>query len=145
MRKLNNINKFFILLFSLIIVGIVVLLVFSMNKSGTYDNLTAVYNLSTNSIIYNYDDVLLDTKNGGELKKSWDSKYYFVSFDGNTVEVGDRAVIYDKAKEEVSLFGENYYISQAGNVTKNEDQTMIKDTNEANFYKLDDRSYLIVG
>jgi hypothetical protein len=99
MRKLNNINKFFILLFSLIIVGIVVLLVFSMNKSGTYDNLTAVYNLSTNSIIYNYDDVLLDTKNGGELKKSWDSKYYFVSFDGNTVEVGDRAVIYDKAKE----------------------------------------------
>ena len=100
MRKLNNINKFFILLFSLIIVGIVVLLVYSMNKSGTYDNLTAVYNLSTNSVIYNYDDVLLDTKNGGELKKSWDSKYYFVGYDGNTFEVGDRAVIYDKAYKE---------------------------------------------
>lgn len=145
MRKLNNINKFFILLFSLIIVGIVVLFVLSMNKSGTYDNLTAVYNFQNNSITYNDDDILFDSKKGGELKKSWDGKYYFVDIEGDTFEVGNRAVIYDKSQEDVYLFGDTYYISKGGNVTKNTDQVSIENTDDASFYKLDDRVYLIVG
>lgn len=145
MRKLNNINKFFILLFSLIIVGIIVILVFSMKKSGTYDNLTAVYSVSTNNVIYNYNDELINTNGGGDLKKSWDSKYYFVDYEGNTSEIGNRVVVFDKGKETITLFGENYFISAAGNVTKNSDQIKVEDTDNASFYKLDDRSYLVVG
>ena len=119
MRKLNNANKFFILLFSLIIVGIICLLVYSMSMGGKFDNLTAIYQLSTNSVVYNYDDVLLDTKTGGELKKSWDSMYYFIDVEGNSSEVGDRVVIYDKAKETITLFGDSYFVSEGGNVVKN--------------------------
>ena len=145
MRKLNNANKFFILLFSLIIVGIICLLVYSMSMGGKFDNLTAIYQLSTNSVVYNYDDVLLDTKTGGELKKSWDSMYYFIDVEGNSSEVGDRVVIYDKSKETITLFGDSYFVSEGGNVVKNGDQYQIDDTNSASFYKLDDRSYLVVG
>ena len=145
MRKLNNINKFFILLFSLIIVGIVVLLIFSMKKSGTYDNLTAVYTFLNNSITYNNEDVLFDSKKGGELKKSWDGNFYFVDAEGTTFEVGNRAVIYDKVSEDVHLFGDSYFISKGGNVTKSTDKVSIENTDDASFYKLDDRVYLIIG
>ena len=59
MRKLNNKNKFFILLFSLIIVGITVILVYSVSLSGKYDNLTDIYDISTNSVVYDQEDYLL--------------------------------------------------------------------------------------
>lgn len=145
MRKLNNKNKFFILLFSLIIVGITVILVYSVSLSGKYDNLTDIYDISTNSVVYDQEDYLLDTKSGGNLKRSWDSQYYYVDFENNSHLLGDRVVIYDKAIEEVSIFGENHFVSANGNVTKNSDETKVSNTNNASFYKLDDRSYLIIA
>ena len=42
MRKLNNKNKLFILLFSLIIIGIVAILIYSMRMSGKFDRTTKI-------------------------------------------------------------------------------------------------------
>lgn len=145
MRKLNNKNKLFILLFSLVIIVITVLLVYSISLSGKYDNLTDVYDISTNSVVYDQEDYLLNTKNGGNLKKSWDAQYYYVDFENNSHVLGDRVVVYDKVLEEVFIFGDNHFISANGNVTKNTDETKVSNTNNASFYKLDDRSYLIIA
>lgn len=145
MRKLNNKNKFFILLFSLVIVVITILLIYSVNLSGKYDNLTSIYNISTNSVVYDQEDYLINTKQGGDLKRSWDSQYYYVDYENNSHLLGDRVVVYDKAIEEVSIFGENHYVSANGNVTENSDQTTVSNTNNASFYKLDDRAYLIIA
>ena len=145
MRKLNNKNKLFILLFSLIIIVIVVILVYSMKLSGKFDKTTGIYSISTNSVVFNEDSVLLDTKQGGNILKNWDNSYYYVGFDDKTFDLGDRTVVYEKAVEEIYIFGDNHFISENGNVTKNSDQTSISNTNAASFYKLDDRVYLIVA
>lgn len=145
MRKLNNKNKLFILLFSLIIIVIVVILVYSMKLSGKFNKTTGSYSISTNSVVFNEASVLLDTKKGGNILRNWDNSYYYVDFEDNTVDLGDRTVVYEKAIEELYIFGDNYYISESGNVTKNTDQTSISNTNNASFYKLDDRVYLIVA
>lgn len=145
MRKLNNKNKLFILLFSLIIIVIVVILVYSMKLSGKFDKTTGIYSISTNSVVFNEDSVLLDTKQGGNILKNWDNSYYYVGFDDKTFDLGDRTVVYEKAVEEIYIFGDNHFISENGNVTKNSDQTSISNTNTASFYKLDDRVYLIVA
>lgn len=145
MKKLNNKNKLFMLLFSLIIIAIVVILVYSIKLSGDKGSLTAVYALSTNSVVYDQNEVLLNTKDGGDLKKSWDSQYYYVDYNGNSHALGDRTVVYDKALEEIFMFGENHFVSSNGNITKNDDQTVVENMNEASFYKLDDRVYLIIA
>lgn len=145
MRKLNNKNKLFILLFSFIILGIVVLLVYSVNMSGKFDGTNLVYEVSTNAIVYNNDAVLIDTKKGGKIFQNWNGLYYYVDYEDNSFEIGERTVIYEKASEEVFLFGENHFISSNGNITKNKDETHVENTNSASFYKLADRSYLIIG
>lgn len=145
MRKLNTKNKIFILLFSLIIVGIVGLLVYSINLSEKNNNTTKIYTISTNSVVYDNNEVLLDTKQGGSLNKSWDSLYYYVDYEGNNYELGDRTVVYDKALENIHLFGDNHFVSSSGNITKNTDETIIENVSGGSFYKLDDRVYLIVA
>ena len=145
MRKLNNKNKLFILLFSLIIIGIIGIFIYSMRMTGKFDKSTAIYSISTNSVVFNNDSILLDTKQGGNILKNWDNSYYYVGFDDKTYDLGNRTVVYEKAIEELYIFGDNYFVSENGNVSKNTDQTMISNTNASSFYKLDDRVYLIVS
>lgn len=145
MRKLSNKNKLFILLFSFIIIVIVVIFVYSIRMSGKFDETTSIYSISTNSVVYNDESVLLDTKQGGNILRNWDKSYYFVSNDDKSYDLGDRTVIYEKAVEQVYIFGDNHFISSNGNVTKNSDQTVIENTNNASFYKLDDRAYLVIA
>lgn len=145
MRKLNNKNKLFILLFSLIIIGIIGIFIYSMRMTGKFDKSSAIYSISTNSVVFNNDSILLDTKQGGNILKNWDNSYYYVGFDDKTYDLGNRTVVYEKAIEELYIFGDNYFVSENGNVSKNTDQTMISNTNASSFYKLDDRVYLIVS
>lgn len=145
MRKLNNKNKFFILLFSFIIIGIVAIFIYSINMSGKFDKTTSIYPVSTNSVVYNGEYVLLDTKQGGDILKNWNNSYYFVDYEDNGFELGDKTVIYEKSSEKVSIFGENHFVSPTGNIVKNNDKTLVENTNQASFYKLDDRVYLIIA
>lgn len=144
MRKLNNKNKLFILLFSIIVLGIVAILIYSV-KLSKGNNLSTVYSVSSNSVIYDYETNLIDTKKGGEIEKSWDNNYYYTNPNKESYDLGVRSVIYEKAVEEVLLLGDNYKISSTGSIVKNTDKTSIKNTDESNFYKLDDRVYLIVS
>lgn len=145
MRKLNNKNKLFMLLFSFIIIGIVVLFIYSMRMSGKFDSTTSLYEISTNSVVYNDESVLINTKKGGNILRNWDKSYYYVDYENNSYDLGDRTVIYEKASEQVYIFGENHFISSNGNVTKNNDYTHVENTNNASFYKLNDRVYLVIA
>ena len=145
MRKLNNKNKLFMLFFSFIIIGIVVLFIYSMRMSGKFDSTTSLYEISTNSVVYNGESVFIDTKIGGNILRNWDKSYYYVDYENNSYDLGDRTVIYEKASEQVYIFGENHFISSNGNVTKNNDYTHVENTNNASFYKLNDRVYLVIA
>ena len=142
MRKLNNKNKLYILLFSIIICGIIGILVYAVSLSS--GKLTSVYEVSNNSVIFDSNTNLLDTKKGGEIAKSWDNQYYYQNED-NKYDIGKESVVFEKLSNEVIIFGENHQVGQDGTITKNKDKTTINNLNISSFYKLSDRKYLIVS
>ena len=137
MRKLNNKNKIYIFLFSIIIVGIIGILVYAVK-------LTSVYQVSNNSVIFDSTTNLIDTSGGGEIAKSWDNQYYYQN-ETTKYDIGKVSVVYEKLSDEVIIFGENHMVSEDGTVVKNTDKTSINNLNIASFYKLADRQYLIVA
>ena len=142
MRKLNNKNKIYIFLFSIIIVGIIGILVYAVKLSS--GKLTSVYQVSNNSVIFDSTTNLIDTSGGGEIAKSWDNQYYYQN-ETTKYDIGKVSVVYEKLSDEVIIFGENHMVSEDGTVVKNTDKTSINNLNIASFYKLADRQYLIVA
>ena len=69
MRKLNTRNKFFIAIFSIIILIMVGILVVSVNLSSK--NGKPLYKVSTNSVVFDSETNLVDTSHGGEIMKRW--------------------------------------------------------------------------
>ena len=69
MRKLNLKNKVFIVVFSLIILGIIGLLVYAVKLVGNKGK--EVYAVTSNTVLFANDLNQIDTKNGGRIEKKW--------------------------------------------------------------------------
>ena len=143
MRKLNGKNKFYIAIFSVIILLIIGLLIVSLILSRK--NLKTVYNVSSNSVVFDSETNLIDTSSGGEVAKKWNDEYYYIDKEDISYRIGNNPVIYEKSKGEIQIFGDNYQIYSDGSIVKNNDVTMISNTKNNSFYKLSDRVYLIVS
>ncbi|MBQ4262704.1 MAG: hypothetical protein IJB83_00470 [Bacilli bacterium] len=143
MRKLNGKNKLYLIIFTIIVIVITILLIFSIrisNKNGKI-----VYNISSNSVVFNSETNLLDTSSGGRITKKWNERYYYISSENNSYEIGTNPVIYELSKDEVQIFGNNYQVSQDGSIVENKNITVISDLKKPTFYKLSDRAYLIIS
>ena len=70
MRKLNGRNKIFIVVFSAIVIVMVVILILSV--SIAQKNGSTVYEVSSNSVVFDSETNLIDTSKGGSIKKRWD-------------------------------------------------------------------------
>lgn len=143
MRKLNGKNKIYIAIFSLIIFLIIGLLIGSLILSRK--NLKTVYNVSSNSVVFDSETNLIDTSSGGEVAKKWNDEFYYIDKDDISYRIGDNPVIYEKSKGEIQIFGDNYQVYSDGSIVKNKDVTLISNTKNNSFYKLSDRVYLIVS
>ena len=142
MRKLSSKNKIYIIIFSLIVIIMVAILIFAVKLSR--NDLTNIYDISTNSVVYDEQTNLIDTTQGGNISKSWDEQYYYTTEDTKN-EIGEVSVVYEKATEEVFIFGNNHQVMLTGDILENKDKTTITDLKAAGFYKLDDRKYLIIS
>lgn len=143
MRKLNSKNKLFIVIFSLIVLAIVGILIFSVILSSKKEK--SVYNVSNNTIIFDSDSNLIDTSTGGIVTQKWDNNYFYISSDELSYDIGKIPVLYEKTKDEVLVLGDNYQIFSDGSVVENDDITTITDLSVSSFYKLSDRVYLIIS
>lgn len=143
MRKLNGKNKFYIFIFSLIVLVIVGLLIFAV--SMTKKTGTTVYNVSSNSAVFDSETNLIDTSSGGKITKRWDNRYYYVSEEDDSYEIGSTPVIYEKSKDQVQVFGKNYQVYSDGSIVENDDMVALSEFNKTSFYKLSDRVYLIIA
>lgn len=143
MRKLNGKNKLYIAIFSVIILLIVGILIISLMLSRK--NLKTVYNVSSNSVVFDSETNLIDTSSGGEVAKRWNDEFYYINKDDNSYQIGNNPVIYEKSKGEIQIFGDNYQVYPDGSIVKNSDVTIISDIKKNSFYKLSDRVYLIIS
>ena len=143
MRKLNGKNKIYIAIFSIIIFLIIGILVFALTLSQK--KLKTVYNVSSNSVVFDSDTNLIDTSSGGEVAKKWDDAYYYIDSNDISYKLGNTSVIYEKSKDEIQIFGDNHQVYLNGSIVKNNDITVVSDINKTSFYKLSDRVYLIIS
>ncbi len=143
MRKLNGRNKIFIAVFSIIIIVMVVILVLSVNIAQK--NGSTVYEVSSNSIVFDSETNLIDTSKGGSIKKRWDGSYYYMNTQELSYELGEIPVVYEKAKDKIEIFGQNYLVKDDGSILEGEAFTEIANYQESQFYKLADREYLVVS
>lgn len=137
-------NGLLFAVFILIILIIVSILVISVHN--TRQNDIEEYKISLNSSIYdkNYSYISLD--NDAILKKEWDGNYYLYSNDKSSkYELGTEVVLYDKAKKQVNIYGTVYQVYSNGDISKKTKKTSISKLDEFQFFKLNDRKYLVVG
>lgn len=143
MRKLNFKNKFFIFIFSGIILIIVFILVYAVKLTGGKGK--DVYDVSSNTVIFSKDSSLIDTKSGGKVEKKWNGDFYYTNSKNDTYELGLHPVIYETSNEDVTLFGDSYQVLKGGNISLIKEKITINDKSTSYFYKLQDRLYLIVS
>ena len=143
MRKLNGRNKIFIIIFSIIVVVMIVILVSAVGIAQK--NGSTVYSVSNNSIVFDSETNLIDTSKGGSIKQRWNGTYYYLDIDDVEYELGDIPVVYEKSKDKIEIFGQNYLVNKDGSIIEGEEFTEITNYSETQFYKLADREYLIVS
>lgn len=143
MRKLNAKNKIFIAIFSLIVISMVVFIVFAVAHATK--NAKKVYDISSNSAVFDSETNLIDTSKGGQIAKRWNDTYYYLDNNDVSYEIGYNPVVFEKATEEIHIFGPNYQVQPEGSIIENNDVVKINDLSKTNFYKLSDRVYLVVS
>lgn len=143
MRKLNGRNKIFIIIFSIIVVVMIVILVSAVGIAQK--NGSTVYSVSNNSIVFDSETNLIDTSKGGSIKQRWNGTYYYLDINDIEYELGDIPVVYEKSKDKIEIFGQNYLVNKDGSIIEGEEFTEITNYSETQFYKLADREYLIVS
>ena len=143
MRKLSLKNKLFVFIFTFIILLIVSILIFAARKVGA--SKSKVYTVTSNTVLFAKDTNFIDTNSGGKIERRWNDKYYYLSSNNDSYLLGDSPVVYESSTETITLLGKKYLIGSDGSVVLNKDVVSFNDASQTNFYKLDDRVYLIIA
>ena len=143
MRNLNKKNKIYIILFAVIIISIIGILVVSMNLSNKNKSIN-VYDISKNSVVFDSNTTLVDTSLGGTIEAKWDKTFSYNN--GSIVsDLGKSPVVYEKDRDTIKVFGNIHKVSSSGNIESKSGLTDISNTSNDEFYKLNDRVYLIIS
>lgn len=144
MRALAAGNKKRFALFAIIIIIIIGILITCLRfvlKNGAEE-----FEVSSNVFLYDKEYVPIETEQAGTIKQKWDGNYYLTLNDkSQTYALSNKVVAYDMSNGKVDLFGEVFKVLLDGQVEKTSGRTEVKDLNQNQFYKLDDRQYLVVG
>ena len=141
-KKINN-NRLFIL-FSFLVFLIILVFVYALYKTLSYDN--TIYTISKGSFIYdkNYDYLTLE--DDAKMQQKWDKNYYLTEKKTNKIhELGSDVVVFNKNDFRIYLYGENYQVKVNGDVKYSNKVVNIAKNGESTFFKLSDRKYLMTG
>lgn len=137
-------NKILFVVFILIILMIIALLVFSVynSKGKTVEQ----YKISSNNVIYDEDYSYISLEKEAILKKEWDKNYYlYLNNSSEKYSLGTEPVFYDKSKNQITIYGTIYQVYTNGDVSEKTEKTVISSVNDFQFFKLNDRKYLMIG
>ena len=142
-NKSKNIILFAV--FIIIILLITLILIFSVYRAKEKANVEE-YKISLNNIAYDKQYSYVSLEKEAILKKEWDGNYYLYQNNRSLkYELGTEPVFYDITKNEVSIYGDVYQVFSNGEIAQKQGKTVIKSVSDFQFFKLNDRKYLIVG
>ena len=138
-------NKVLFAVFILVILLIIFILVLSVYNTREKSNVEE-YKVSLNNAIYDRDLSYIALKDDATLKKEWDGNYYlYEKNNSKRYELGTKPVLYDKSKNQVTIYGNVYQVFSNGDITEKKGKTVVNSLSDFQFFKLDDREYLVIG
>lgn len=145
-RKLGKKNTILFVLFSLLIIGIIIIFFFGVKMFMQIGN--KEYSVQSGSIIYDKDNKLIKLSNNGKIYKGYSSSYMIkTKKDKENIKynLGKDAVVFNSTDYKMYLYGSFYQVLLSGNVVKMNGRLEIIRDNGPFVYKLDDRKYLVVS
>lgn len=140
MRKLGKKNYLLFTIFAIIVVILIVLFVLGINFVSKQNN--DKYLLSENIVVFDANNSTFLSSSDSYIYLNWNKNYYYNGKDGSK-NIGEFALAFDKNSKNLLTYGNLYNVSLSGKVNLLENENKIS-TNNASFYKIDDRRYLFV-
>ena len=140
-RKYDIRNKksfIVILILSIAIIGIFSLFIYRYNKASKI-----LYTIESGSVLQDINKNYISIDDDALLKMKWDNNYYLI-YNDKKIDLGKKVIVYNTITGRMKLYGKFYEINSDGKIVENRDETILSNTTDCKFYKIDDREYLLV-
>lgn len=144
MRNLTSGNKMNFTIFALIVLIILIILCTAVIMVVRTDK--EEYPVSNTMSIYDKDYNYIELENDAKIFKKWTGNYYLKE-DTTKKEynLGGYAIAFDKNKKTLDLYGNFYQVLKGGDISKISGINTVSGNVQSQFYKIDDRKYLIAA
>ena len=140
-RKYDLKNKrsfIIILVLSIAVIGIFSLFIYKYSKASKIE-----YVIESGSVLQDIEKNYINVDDDAILKIRWDGSYYLI-YNDEKINLGNKVITYNTITGGMKLYGTFYEIASDGKIIENKNETVLANTTDTKFYKLDDREYLLV-
>jgi len=140
-RKYDGKNKrsfIIIVVVAIFIVCIFSLFIYKYNKTSKIE-----YKIESGTILQDVDRNYITVDDDAVMKIGWNDDYYLLYNDEKIV-LSEKVIAYNTLTGGMKLYGNFYEILSDGKIIEHKNETVLANTTDAKFYKLDDREYLLV-
>jgi len=141
-RKYDTRNKRSFIFIAILMVAIIGIFSLFIYKYLTYSGIQ--YSIPAGSVIQDVLKNYIVVDDDAVLKIRWNERYY-LEYQGEKINLGKKVIVYNSITGGLNLYGTFYEINSEGKVIENTEETILENTSDCKFYKLDDREYLLVG
>ena len=134
----NKRSFIIIIILSIAVVGIFSLFIFK------YINASKIqYIIESGTILQDVKKNYISIDDDAVLKIKWDDNYYLI-YNDKKIDLGNKVIAFNTITGGMKLYGTFYEINSDGKIIENRNETVLKNTTDDKFYKLDDREYLLI-
>ena len=141
-RKYDGKNKRSFII--IVILSVLVVVIFSLFIYKYVKTAKIEYKIEAGTVLQDVDKNYLTIDSDAKLKIRWSGNYYLV-YNDEIVNLDKKVITYNSITGQMRLYGKFYEISKDGKVIENREETVLANTSEPKFYKIDDRKYLLVS
>ena len=144
MRNLTSGNKMNFTIFAFIVLIILVILCTAVVMVLKTDK--EEYDVLSTSSIYDKNYNYIELENDAKISKKWTGNYYLKeNITKKEYNLGNYAVSFNKNQKTLDLYGNFYQVLKGGDISKISGYNTVSGNVQSQFYKIDDRKYLIVA
>ena len=140
-RKYDGKNKrsfIIILILAIFIVAIFSLFIYKYSKVSKIE-----YSIESGTVIQDVDKNFINIDEDALLKIRWNGDYY-LEYNDEKINLSNKVIAFNSLTGGMKLYGNFYEIASDGKIIENKNETVLANTTDCKFFKLDDREYLLV-
>ena len=136
---LRNKRNFIIIL----VLSILIIIIFSLFIYKYTHTSKIMYTIDTGSVVQDVNKNYINIEEEATLKVRWNDSYY-LNYQDKKINLGKKVIVYNTIDNSIKLYGRFYEILEDGKIVENVNETVLANTTDTKFYKMDDREYLLV-